>query len=99
MWNAECRTSRASPCHEATATSRNSAFHIPHSAFASQVVSPERQGHTTRSPAAAHQLAALDRDHPPIPFLQPFLAGEQVHGGDDAIPAVLQLAQGGFVAG
>src|SRR3989442_12343464 len=75
-----------------------SAIRNPQSAMASQVVSPQRQRHAPRAAAAAPQLAAVERDDPPLAVLERLFAGQQVHRRDDPEARVLHLPNGRFVA-
>src|ERR1043166_1832173 len=73
----------------------------PKSAIVSQIVSPQRQRHAARTAATADQLAPLDGDHGPGPVPQGIRPRslEQGRGRDGLEPRVLELAQGGLVAG
>src|SRR5439155_5035447 len=64
-----------------------------------EVIPAQRQRHAARTAATADQLAPLDGDHGPLPVPQGLRPVEQVRGRDCLEPRVLELAQGGLVAG
>src|SRR2546428_12065487 len=58
----------------------------------SEVVSPQGERHAARSTAAAHQLAAFDRNHRPLAIIQRLVGRHHTKAGTG------QLAEGGVVA-
>src|SRR5207245_7465552 len=64
----------------------------------SDVVAPQRQRHAPRPAAAAHQLAALDRDRDPLALLHAVVAREQLRRAHDPEPAVIEVAHRGLVS-
>src|SRR3989442_7720607 len=53
---------------------------FPYPTLFRSVVAPQRQRHAPRPAAAAHQLAALDRDRDPLALLHAVVAREQRAG-------------------
>src|SRR5690348_12513568 len=63
----------------------------------SEIIAPYRPCHTTRCTAAPDQLHPFDGNHRAFIVRQALFAREEVHRGHGLEPAMLELAQRGFV--